>query len=373
MSAHPMLQPTDWSQAPETLLGSMPEKRLALYRLIWNCALACTLRAPILEHARATFVAANGKRVAFARTCSAATQQGYWRFRTDFPRTAFPRSVQAPALQEMRVLGAWAARSQISTLGSLILAMQEQGIGTPSSAAGILKNMLEPPEGSAQSRQPLIVLQTDKPGEPDGRQPQQPAATPALEQAHVQITEHGRRQLAAWYDAGLIGCNRTNNQTIEAVARGDMTLHAGLQSIFRLNPAQPANTVHQAQADAAAEVIDAICQLWSGLGRDQALQGMAVARNTHKRSGLPTWLDPEVALPPEHPLRALKKDMQAALISARPEWETLEQSEKAKASLDWLRHYCAHGGALATVLSPHMFGEMAQFSALRYWLTGARP
>lgn len=115
-------------------------------------------QSPVLEHARANFTGANGTCVAFASASSAAARQGYWRFRTDFPRLRFPRSEQPPPAEALDVLDAWTMPAQASTLGSLIQAMQAHGISTPSSAAGMLKEMLQPDQDGAQASPALAVL-----------------------------------------------------------------------------------------------------------------------------------------------------------------------------------------------------------------------
>lgn len=352
MTAHPMLQPTDWAQTPDALDGAMPQTRLQLYRLIWDCALACTLKAPILQHVRTTFSAVGGATVAFATVVPASAFLGYWRFRSDVPRGGFPHGVQTPPVEPLQIADAWVSSPNAVTLGALIASMEDEGIGTPASSAKMLKDMLEPQDNTIQSRKPLLVL------EANGRNQRQ----------HVHVTEHGRSQLAAWERAGLLGRNSAVNQTIEAVASGDLSLQSGLQAVFNITPGELLD-----QAMGAESYIDSICQHWAGLGRDQGLQELAVARVNAKvknHTGLPKWLDPEESLAPNHPLRRLKQEMEDALTQSRPEWESLEEREKADARLDWLLAYCSCDSDANQMLHSHLFGPMASFSALRAWLVG---
>jgi len=95
MSAHPMLQPVDWSLTPESLKGGIDEDRRNIYEVVWNSAIACTLKPPVLVHHR--FVYGDGHyRVAIASVSPAQEKVGYWHFRDDFPSFPFPTQREIP-------------------------------------------------------------------------------------------------------------------------------------------------------------------------------------------------------------------------------------------------------------------------------------
>lgn len=354
-----MLQPTDWAQPPDTLVGAMPQKRLELYRLIWDCALACTLKAPLLRHARATFTTLGGAVVAVASVEPASAFRGYWRFRTDMPRLPFPHGVPTPPVETLQIVDTSVTSPQAPTLGSVIASMDARGIGTPASVANMLKDMLEPQGNTARSRQSLLLL------EPDARR----------ERLHVHVTEHGRKQLAVWEGAGLLGRNTAITQAIEAVSSGDISVESGVEAVFNNDPANKTNARYWEQADGAGRYIKAICEQWAGLGREDGLLALAADRrrfSRKQRSGLPKWIDPEDALAPDHPLRLLKQVMEEALMQSHPAWESLVERDRADARLAWLLDYCSRDPDAAQVLQPHLFGPLASFSALRLWLIEVR-
>ena len=99
MNSHPMLQPTDWTQPPSSLVNGMPEVRLQLYRLIWDCALACTLRAPALQHVRTIFKTDSGHEIAFAAAIPHADRLGYLRFRVLMPISLLWNALLAPGIR----------------------------------------------------------------------------------------------------------------------------------------------------------------------------------------------------------------------------------------------------------------------------------
>ena len=84
MDAHPMIQPTDWQQPPDSIEKSMSSERLALYRLIWDSAISCTMVQPMLEHTRSQYE--NGSiTLSIASVHSSKQREGYWKCRNDFP------------------------------------------------------------------------------------------------------------------------------------------------------------------------------------------------------------------------------------------------------------------------------------------------
>ena len=216
MSSHPMLQPTDWERAPDELVGSMPQARVNLYRLIWNSALACTLKAPTFKHVRSVFRAGHGVDIAFAGMAPTPDRLGYWRFRTDMPAANFPHQVEVPRAGSLRVLDAWIQPPSGTSLGSVISEMEHRGIGTPATVASMLKNTLDVSDGSDDRDSQALLELSD-----DGEQPRR-----------VRVTEHGKAQLQSWRSCGLLGRNALTNNVVDEVGLGKSTCRDGLMKIL---------------------------------------------------------------------------------------------------------------------------------------------
>ena len=154
MSSHPMIQPVDWNRDPSSLEGAMPEARRQIYQLVWDSALACTLVAPDLQHRRHFFHAGPSGETTLVVACvmGGEKRQGYWRFRQDYPHWVFPINKATgaePSQLEIRSVAAVPAAS--ITLGRLILGLEQRGIGTPASLAGLLQKMITKTGSSSAS------------------------------------------------------------------------------------------------------------------------------------------------------------------------------------------------------------------------------
>lgn len=340
---HPMIQPVSWAEPPDILAASMSSARLALYTVIWDSALACTLKAPTLHHHRAVYRAHGGAIAAFASAQVAATSLGFWRFRQDWPRAPFAQSrgVSVPA-GKLTVVAATVMPMPGATLGGLLRNMATHGVSTAASCAGTLKDMLTQEPSSEAA---LLRVR----------------AFGAKQTPYIELTDQGRRSLAAWEATGLVDSNRRVNELVNAVASQETSYRAALDEIGG-----------QWLGPGAGEYIDAVRARWTGLSRNQMiLDKVTSTTQAPKFSGLPVWLDPEQALAEDHPLRSLKLDMEVALAQSRSEWATLTPPDQATARLHWLARYCEQGGDLAESLRPHLQGMGASFSGLRFWMTGS--
>ena len=350
MSAHPMLQPTDWNREPQSWIGAMPEQRREIYEIVWNSAIACTLVAPILHHTRSVLSDGN-LQLAVHAVKPDPTRLGYWRFRQDYPKLGFPLQQDGPsAVYEpgpltpcsspiVRVRRAWVWQAGIPTMGSLLHAMAEVGIGTPASTASLLHGLLR--QDSPQQR--LIEMQTRGDG--------------ALA---MSITPYGQQRLAQWKSSDLIPDTAQVQRQIAAIAHGDVRATDAVRALLR--PSDP-------MADGAARFIEATCARWRGIGQQEGLRALERGRAMPPRfSDLPSWLDPERQLPADHPLRTLRLAMEQDLAASRPGWRSLDPNDQARARLAWL---VEHRADYADILPP-LDGEDARFSALRFWLTGLR-
>lgn len=342
MSGHPMIQPVSWNEPPSVLVDGMSGDRHALYTVIWNSALACTVKAPTLRHQRTVYRTPGGAVAAFASAEVTGTSLGFWRFRQDWPRVPFSemRDATAPA-GNLTVVAASVMPLPGSTLGGLLRNMAARGATTAASCAGTLKDMLAPKPSPVAA---LLRIRTF-------------GAKPA---SYIEVTDQGRRCLSAWEAADLVDSNRRTNELIGAVAEQEISYRAALDEI--------GGTLLGA---GAGEYIDAVRARWGGLSRNKlALDRLVSSTQAPKFSGLPTWLDPEKVLAENHPLRALKFSMELELAKARPEWPAMTPQDQSAARLNWLARYCEQGGEPADSLRPHVNGMGARFSGLRFWFTG---
>ncbi|MHB1702118.1 MAG: hypothetical protein ACYCSN_18685 [Acidobacteriaceae bacterium] len=348
-----MLQPTDWSREPQSWIGAMPEQRRKLYEIVWNSAIACTMVAPILLHTRSVFGHGN-LQLAMHAIMPDPARMGYWRFRQDYPAFDFPLQqnsssdvyetgpVPLSSLRSrppVRVRRVWVWQAGVPTMGRVLHAMAENGIGTPASTASLLHGLLL--QDSPQQR--LLEMQTRGDG--------------ALV---VSITPYGQQRLARWKANGLIPDTAQAQRQIAAIAHGDVRATDAVRALFRAD---------DPMAEGAARYIEATCARWRGVGQQEGLRALERGRAQPPRfSDLPTWIDPERQLPEDHPLRTLRLTMEQDLAASRPGWAAFDPNDQARARLAWL---VEHRADYAAILPP-LDGEDARFSALRFWLTGLR-
>ena len=334
MSAHPMLQPTDWAQTPESLRAAMPEVGRQIYQVVWDSSLACGLRAPVLTHTRSIY-AAGELSLAVASVAHVQDRLGYWRFRTDFPRWRFDHNTAQVNSHSARVRDAWAVQVPVVTMGGAIGILQAKVIGTAASTSGMLQELF-------CAKSPLVEYVQEGQGQ----------------SIRVKVTALGHQRVADWKRHTLLGQTAQVTRLVESVESAQLGYRQALTEI--------ADDVDQAES--AARYIDSLCAQWKGLGREEGLGAIEVGRRPlPHHEGLPQWLDPENKLPADHPLRATRQKMESDLTARHPEWLALTPLERSLARVDWI---AVHRDELGAFL-PQIEGMGSEFSALRYWLTGA--
>ncbi|HOE18748.1 MAG TPA: hypothetical protein PLG04_03005 [Anaerolineaceae bacterium] len=250
MNAHPMLQPTDWSRSPESIAEAIPEKRRRLYKVIWDCALACTLVPPILRHTRFIY---GDSEMLLAIACVEADSEriGYWRFRQDYPKWGFPvMTTCLPSENGLRVESVW-AEQPITTLGYLLGAMEEKGIGTAASVAKLIEDLVSKNKG-----EPLLTLDEQTEGSA----------------CSVVLTRNGKKQLEKWQKNGLTGQYAEMRMTVDMVANGKMGYRDALEKLAKDDP----NLLQE-----ASDYLDTTCGRWAGLGRGEGLASLKHAEAPH--------------------------------------------------------------------------------------------
>lgn len=147
--AHEAIRPTSFGRDPESLRGRVKDDELRLYRLIWQRALASQMAAKQMETSSAELDAGRfGLRASATRTTFEGFAKVYTEGRDDGEEEAEAR---LPALAEgERALIEDAAGEQHFTEpppryteASLIKALEEHGIGRPSTYAATISTIVE--------------------------------------------------------------------------------------------------------------------------------------------------------------------------------------------------------------------------------------
>lgn len=334
MNAHPMLQPVDWGQDPENLSRAIPEDRRRIYQVIWDCALAATLSPPRLRHTRAIY-SLGDMQIAVHYASPDPEHEGYWHFRKDWPRLPFPLNPSSPQ-DDTRL---WVKQGYIQTsdkvpLGLFIEEVTRRGISTPASLAKLLQTLSE---GRISS-----LIEQDATG------------------LFWNLSTAGHERVARWFEQGLSNNAEASTILISDVENGKTGYREACEEIFEGNPKK---------IKGSARYIDEMCARWKGLGREAGFQAAAMGdMGVPRHEGLPAWLDPENTLKPNHPLRELKEKMEKEMIGAYASWSVYSDAERADKRLAWLKTHASEYKDLI----PEMHMEGWSWSALRYWLTGAK-
>ena len=342
-----MIQPTDWSPdcEPQVAGKNMSTDRAAIYRIIWDSAVACCLKVPMLQHYRYIYTDHNAATVAVAICNAPQGQEGFWQDRTDHPRLSWPANRDRPLPQgKLTVTRVYPYDTASPTPGEMIEGIHDQGISTPSSIARLFSALL------GEDRPALIEFQ---------HQDIRPTAF---------LTTLGRTRIAQWRNAGLIGMAITRSRAVERVSTREISHRDALAEIVHSN--QPLQDL----AEKVARQIDDICAQWRGDNQhDMALMRAATEQRIPERRALPAWIDPEQHLPQDHPLRVLRIAMEAELAVALPSWTMMGEAERAPVRLSWLREQrgVINDADAAALLEAALDERVGPFSALRYWLSGA--
>lgn len=238
------------------------------------------------------------------------------------------------------------------SLGRLIYEMTRISIATPASLAGFLKNTLEPTSKKTQR----LKLAKDAPifTGINGRQ--------FGAKWSVTLTGRAVADLQKWQAAGISTDATSLREAIVDISSGEMTVRDALD--FVLPKDFPINL------EKAIQAIELACDKWRGLGREDGLRQLAGAgvRPPHV-SGLPAWLDPELILEPDHPLRSIRQVMEHELGSAIQGWGLLAVDKQVRHRQAWLQHK-KESGQGAGALIPDLGHPNARFDALLIWLQG---
>lgn len=342
MSAHPMLQPVDWSRPPESLEREIAPDRLDVYRIVWNSAIAVTLRGPYLTYERTLFDV-NGVTMSAMTVDASPSRRGYWPFRQNIPFSPWPQATSVPLVGPFKVTEARTVRASGISLGELILEMEARSIGTPATTASLLHTAIE---NEGRHLGPTLRLEWRN------------SVSPHDHRWMVRLSNRGKDALDKWKAADLVGSSIKRREDIELVADGEASPQEVLMSRF---PDIALDVVERIQKSISVK-----CDRWRGLSQEDGLRAMTRQQaRPPKLSGLPHWIDPELLLPQDHPLRRIRNEMEGDLAVRHPTWSTLSGEEKLRYRLEWLN---AKRPVEASI--PVLDSENVQFNALVHWLLG---
>ncbi|MFA5925582.1 MAG: type I DNA topoisomerase [Parcubacteria group bacterium] len=146
--AHEAIRPTDTNKTPDEL-GSLDEKQLRLYRLIWRRMMACQMQPAILNSVKAT-IDAKGENNNYLLQANGSTIKfdGYLKVYGD--KLPVTENI-LPPLKEKEILGLLeVSASQKFTApppryseAALVKVMEENGIGRPSTYAPTISTIID--------------------------------------------------------------------------------------------------------------------------------------------------------------------------------------------------------------------------------------
>ena len=337
-----MFQPVDWTQPPESLVREVAPDRLGVYRIVWNSAIAVTLRAPYLNYER-TLVAVGDRVLSSMAVTASPYRQGYWPFRQDFPASPWPQAMTIPAPGAMKVVEARAVRAGGVSLGELILKMETLSIGTPATTAGLLQDAIE---NTARRLGPTLSLVSRN------------SVASYDHRWMVRLTPSGVAALADWRAANLVADSTKRQLDIDGITKGEGNL---LDVLIDRFSDVPTDTLERISFS-----ISELCDRWRGLSQEDGLRALAKQQaRPPKLSGLPRWIDPERLLPEDHPLRKIRDEMEGDLAIQHPTWQAMTGSEQAALRFNWLL-----AKRVTEPSIPPLNADGAQFNALTHWLLG---
>ncbi len=358
---HPMLQPAAWSDSdrPAVAGRNMPRQRGRVYELVWKTAL-CAMRPPLLVHLRNVWFWKNFS-IAAASRQPMPGQEGYWKERTDYPAlnapvnasldTAPPPYGEELAIVQDRLVHLELRPVQAPSVGEFLQALADERIATPGGLHRLWEDLSRESSAAESSARKADALVQIEPRGNDGSP------------ARVRLAPAAKPMLEAWRQEGLLEQTRRRNLLLDGVERGEISWRDAARDL--------AGPELQALADGMSRQIDEVCAQWQGLSRSEGIRALVAEQAKPPRvTGLPAWMDPEEALPPDHPLRALREAMEAELAMEHPTWRSMSEVDRGRARLDWLRLRRPGIEGPGREELDAALGESGRFSALRYWLTG---
>ena len=354
MSSHPMLQPVSWTpQAhPDVVKDNLSNAQGGLYRIIYDCALACCLKSPVLTHSRHVWrflggYAAKPNYIASAQVSPVHGKEGYWLLRQDFPSFAWPVE-RSPFSSEwgagdIDVMDVRVSNYVKLSEADLFSIAQLQGI-TGSFIPVAWKELF----GDSKTHDSPALISRDT---IDG----------------MSITQKGRSLLSVWRDHGLVGRGVSYSLWASKIEAGELSYRQALDELSTLS------ALNDEYLEPIADQIEDLCSTWEGMTRaasEKVKSNLQVEAPIF--TGLPSWIDPEKILPADHPLRLVKKSMEIGCHEAHPNWSFLAAQTQAELRLQWIADHYREFDDCSWQIQSVLEEDTGQYNSLRYWLTGMK-
>lgn len=354
MSSHPMLQPVSWAPQshPDVVKENLSDAQGGLYRIIYDCALACCLKSPVLTHSRHVWrflggYAAKPDYIASAQVSPVYGEEGYWLLRQDFPSFAWP-------VERSPVSSEWGAGDidVVETRISNYVKLREADLFSIAQLQGITASFIP-------------VAWKELFGDPE--KPDSPALIHQDPIDGISVSIEGNRLLSRWRDLGL--SDRGVNYALLAsqIESGELSYRQALDELSTLS------ALNDEYLEPIADQIEELCATWEGMTRaasEKVKSNLQVEAPIF--TGLPSWIDPEKSLPADHPLRSVKKSMEIGCHEAHPNWSFLAAQTQAELRLQWIADHYREFDDCSWQIQSVLEEDTGQYNSLRYWLTGMK-
>lgn len=140
------IKPANWKVPPDKLDDGWPTPLRQVFRLVWDSALACSMKPPLLIHRRYTYCATDDATVVALASVGVDRREGYWKIRKDYPVWDFPTvptTQLPPPLPRLRVERTRPVYVPGATMGRLLRELEHRGVASAKDTVAILKGLIE--------------------------------------------------------------------------------------------------------------------------------------------------------------------------------------------------------------------------------------
>lgn len=215
-SAHPMIQPADWSKHPLGIEKYVGSSRASLYKLIWYSTLAYTMKPP---RVRVRWLGYGNANMPFVLASYSVNKgaKGFVRYRKDtldwgIPITDTDRIAQA-ASSTFGLRKVWFEPVPPPLLGQVIQRAFDEGV---TSAGGVSRHIREVVESSGVAP-PFLQFEKSE----------------GVVGLRVRLTSFGHHAVNAWKQFGLIGQAAAATGAVAQVRAGNLSVKEAIASVYQ--------------------------------------------------------------------------------------------------------------------------------------------
>jgi len=143
--AHEAIRPTDVGRTPEAMKAFLKPEELALYRLIWKRFVACQMASALFDNTRAQITCGDAVFLAQGSVCVFQGFRAVYQSEGDEEQGGLPALAEGEALDllELRSEQKFTEPPPRYSEGTLVKALEENGIGRPSTYSSIISTIQE--------------------------------------------------------------------------------------------------------------------------------------------------------------------------------------------------------------------------------------